>query len=429
MSITSPGGIGYDPPDRLENNSFALLDDDDYPLPGKQRKRSSTEKINHQSKSSKAASTPALYLFGEQESTPIGPRYLVLSRNESNKDKTMEMVSPFLIEKVIQINVGKNAEIKKLRNGTCLIKVDSIKKSNKLCKLTQLTNEIKVKCEEHPRLNNCKGVIYCPDLKYVEDQEIKENIKGVKDVKRIQKTINGQVNKTNLFILTFDTPVLPKEIKVAYMNIKVRPFIPQPLRCYKCQKFGHFTLQCKSEIHICGVCTEEVKNPEIKEKCVKIAKCVNCNENHPSFSKQCLIYKKELNIQTIKTEKRITYFAARKLYLNQLNIPQPFSAIFKDPPINHQSTKETNIKTNEIDKSQIENEPITIVISDNTQNSNILDTNFTTADQTKSQLEKTILTRNQKLKLQKEQHDKSQLSTIYTQSQDLLQNIDMILDA
>lgn len=52
------------------------------------------------------------------------------------------------------------------------------------------------------------------------------------------------------------------------MNIKVRPIIPQPLRCYKCQKFGHFTLQCKSEIHICGVCTEEVKNPDLKEKII-----------------------------------------------------------------------------------------------------------------------------------------------------------------
>ena len=61
--------------------------------------------------------------------------------------------------------------------------------------------------------------------------------------------------KTNTLILTFNSPKIPESLKVCYLNIPVSQFVPNPLRCYKCQKFGHVTSKCKHS-ETCARCSE-----------------------------------------------------------------------------------------------------------------------------------------------------------------------------
>lgn len=44
--------------------------------------------------------------------------------------------------------------------------------------------------------------------------------------------------------MTFNTPVLPKKIKVAFLPVNVDVYIPNPLRYYHCQVFGHHEDYC-----------------------------------------------------------------------------------------------------------------------------------------------------------------------------------------
>ena len=37
--------------------------------------------------------------------------------------------------------------------------------------------------------------------------------------------------------MTFNTHKISKEIKMGYQKIKVEPYVPNPLRYYKCQSF------------------------------------------------------------------------------------------------------------------------------------------------------------------------------------------------
>ena len=39
--------------------------------------------------------------------------------------------------------------------------------------------------------------------------------------------------------MTFITPRIPEKIKVGYSMEKVEQFVPNPLICYRCQKYGH----------------------------------------------------------------------------------------------------------------------------------------------------------------------------------------------
>ena len=52
---------------------------------------------------------------------------------------------------------------------------------------------------------------------------------------------------TNTFIFTFNTSVLPKQVKVAFLRVSVDAYIPNPLRCYQCQLFGHHEDKCKNK--------------------------------------------------------------------------------------------------------------------------------------------------------------------------------------
>ena len=67
---------------------------------------------------------------------------------------------------------------------------------------------------------------------------------------------------------------LPNLVKAGYLNIPVVPDMLNPLRCFKCQKFGHSTLTCAG----CGQFDHDSKT------CQNDMACVNCKGHHFGFS-------------------------------------------------------------------------------------------------------------------------------------------------
>ena len=120
----------------------------------------------------------------------------------------------------------------------------------------------------------------------------------------------GVLKPTHAYVLTFNTPVLPKKIKAA---------IPNPLRCYNCQVFGHHEDNCLKE-PVCGNCGGENNCSDIRN-CNETAKCANCNGNHPVSSSRLSIMEKEKTILTIKYKRSITFFVARKIVEEQQSAP------------------------------------------------------------------------------------------------------------
>ena len=78
---------------------------------------------------------------------------------------------------------------------------------------------------------------------------------GVVGVRRIKIRRDGSLKDTYTFVFTFNTSVLPKQLKVAFIRVTVDPYIPNPLRCYQCQLFGHPEDKCKNQM-ICVNCGE-----------------------------------------------------------------------------------------------------------------------------------------------------------------------------
>lgn len=277
-----------------------------------------------------------------------GPKYVLMKRTALNEQKTLTSVSPFLVMKCIEHAAGKPKTVKLLRDGSLLIHTTSKKQADKLYKLTSLTDEIQVHVAEHPTLNCSKGTIFCRDIIISTDDEIKEGLKdqNVIDVHRMTRRDGDKVIATGLFVLTFDVPMQPTHVNAGYERIEVREYIPNPRRCFNCQRYGHGAKTCTKQ-GTCGTCSEPQHAPT---SCVRPVLCPNCQEQHPAWDRKCKVFKQEYDIQRIQTTLRISNYEARKRYINSNPITPT------DP--NHSFS-------NVINTAQISEKPLSIASSKN----------------------------------------------------------------
>ena len=121
-------------------------------------------------------------------------------------------------------------------------------------------------------------VIRCRDLEGISEEEICENLpsQNVTAVKLIKIRRSNDLLPTNTFITTFNIPTLPGPVKAGYLNIRVEPFIPNPLRCFKCQWFGHGQNTCRGKL-TCARCGQFDHD---NKTCANEIFCLNCMGTH-----------------------------------------------------------------------------------------------------------------------------------------------------
>ena len=75
---------------------------------------------------------------------------------------------------------------------------------------------------------------------------------GATDVRIITIRQDGVIKPTHTYVLTFNSPNLPTVVKIGFMQVKVDVYIPNPLRCYNCQVFGHNENKCGRHAVCCN---------------------------------------------------------------------------------------------------------------------------------------------------------------------------------
>ena len=165
-------------------------------------------------------------------------RWFVVQSVDS--EHPVSKLSPFVLDKAVRSALGSVKTLRPLLNGDFLLEVASAIQSRIVDKLDNLAG-CPVTTSPHRTLNTCKGVVRCGPLVNCDKEETPRELKpqGVKDVFNITvKDDSGRRRNTNTFIVTLNTPVVPKHITVGYIRVPVSVCIPNPLRCFKCQKFG-----------------------------------------------------------------------------------------------------------------------------------------------------------------------------------------------
>ncbi|GFU06167.1 uncharacterized protein TNCV_4764871 [Trichonephila clavipes] len=130
--------------------------------------------------------------------------------------------------------------VKRLRSGDLLVKTSSSTQTKSFL-LAKTFLDSPVNISSHKSLNTSHGVIFEPDLLITPEAEILDGFsdQGAIQVRRITIKKDTAVIPTKHLILTFSSPTLPQTIKAGYLNCKIRPYIPNPLRYFECQRFGH----------------------------------------------------------------------------------------------------------------------------------------------------------------------------------------------
>ena len=191
----------------------------------------------------------------------------------TDETKKMSDLNIFSIEKSLRSILGKKSpyKVSPLRSGLLLIEVVREPDYKKL-KETNHLGDIPVSITDHDSLNTSKGIVYCDSktIKNMSEKEILAEIadQNVSEVYRIKKrnpefrkSQNGTPNDkpefipTDQFILTFNTTRLPNSIKVGYLKVDVRLYIPNPRRCFNCQRYGHNTDNCQQG-QVCAKCAK-----------------------------------------------------------------------------------------------------------------------------------------------------------------------------
>lgn len=216
--------------------------------------------------------------------------------------------------------------------------------AKKFLESKELLGICKITCKLHENLNYIKGTVFAPCLNNIPEKEIINELssQGVVDVYKYLKQINGQSSPSGVVLLTFDLYNLPESIDISWYKVKVREYIPNPMRCKKYQLLGHTKNRCQGT----EACVNCNLPPHEKTECTRTF-CANCAEEHQSSSNKCIKFIQQKEILTIKTKRKCSMREAITIHKeqNKTNISlSSFSAI----TAKNQGTISTSEKTTTI---------------------------------------------------------------------------------
>ena len=217
---------------------------------------------------------------------------VVLAATDENNPLTS--ISPIKIDRCLSNAIGQYESCKPIRNGNLI----NCKTSNQIKTLLNLKylcdsntqNSIAIK-SSIVNLPGAKGVIYGVPLEISGNKLLmclKEQ--GVTYVKRfVNKSIidhKPTLADTKTVLLQFDSTNLPRTVDIGYMRFNIKQYIPQPLRCYKCNCFGHISANCRGKER----CSKRGGEHKFNNCEASTMKYVNYNGNRTAASKSCPRY-------------------------------------------------------------------------------------------------------------------------------------------
>jgi hypothetical protein len=138
---------------------------------------------------------------------------------------------------------------------------------------------------------------------------------------RITIMRDGKISETPSVILAFEENI-PNKIQIGLYSFKVEPYIPKPIRCGNCQRYGHKSRDCNKSTHTCPRCAGNHQVTACNSG-THATKCVNCGGNHSAAYKGCIKYKTIATALKSTVTEGLTYSEAlkkNKIHLRPNNI-------------------------------------------------------------------------------------------------------------
>ena len=161
----------------------------------------------------------------------------------------------------------------------------------------------------------------------------------------IQRLGNQEFSKATLVAYPKGT-VLPEFLEVDGRRYKVYLYIPKPLRCDRCQFYGHRTFACTRDV-VCSRCGGSHSYTDCPDK--NNLKCANCAQAHSAAHKSCPVYIKTQTALRIRAEQNIP-FADAMIKVDEIQSENVNNAL-----ISNNVTYVSKVKTGIENKIEIRN--------------------------------------------------------------------------
>jgi hypothetical protein len=163
----------------------------------------------------------------------------------------------------------------------------------------------------------------------------------VSEAYRVHRKQEGTLTPTHTIFLTFETPTIPEWVTVLYTRFHVKPYLSNPMRCFRCQKFGHKRARCTSDI-ICPMCGMKDHGDTF---CSDTIRCINYSGDHISSSPDCPTFLQEKASQKIRVEEHVSFPEARKKYFELQ--PEQKKVTYAQATASRPATSETSTQTDD----------------------------------------------------------------------------------
>lgn len=216
------------------------------------------------------------------------------------KDKSDKALNPLSLSEELKNKMGSVLNAKRLSNGNILVFCKSEAQRLSAMKVRHLLNR-PVECFIPGKTQNAKGVIYIsPEIT---ESAIVKNLEGAEI-----ETAHRFKESGTAVLLTFKQETMPMRVYLGYMSFQVKQYIRPPLRCYKCQRFGHVAAVCRGNKR-CGKCGG---NHDFAQCQAEEIKCCNCGGNHTASFRGCEHHVRALEVERMKVEGKMSYADALK---------------------------------------------------------------------------------------------------------------------
>lgn len=191
-----------------------------------------------------------------------------------------------------------------MASGDLLREVNNKAQFEKLSKLSLFGNA-PVSVTPDRFFNSSQGVVSDQDLLDLSESELLEgwSEQHVMNLQPIKIRRDNKEVSTKHLVLTFGTSMLPEYVETGYLKLNVRLYIPNPRRCFKCQRFGRGSESCRGR----QTCAKRSSHDHSADSCNETPQCANREGAYPAYSRTCPAWKKEKEIVTLKVTQNISF--------------------------------------------------------------------------------------------------------------------------
>ena len=233
-------------------------------------------------------------------------------------------------------------------------------------------NGIKVSVQRHDKLNSIEGTVILPPNNDSDGlpeetlllQSLKLRYPNVESLKVYEIPSKKKAgSKLRIARIKFEGQVLPSNIKIEGQKRELLPYLPKPLQCRNCSKYGHTHSKCRNPSK-CAFCGSE--DHETTWNC-GTPKCLNCGQNHHARSKTCPFYIYNTELKLLMSRSGMSILEAKlelksKGFLDPARNPTYRDVTKGKPPSNSERVDENNQPQSQqtSDKKEIGKEEVVV---------------------------------------------------------------------